>query len=132
MRVRYSECDLQGVVFNAHYLAYADDAITELWRATVDGGYQAMVADGIDMVVAEAQLRFLSPARFDDELDVEATVTRLGTTGMTTMLRMLRDADVLVEVQIRHVFVDVAGSGKRPIPDPVRRGLEPHLAAEAA
>ena len=132
MRVRYSECDLQGVVFNAHYLAYADNAITELWRETVDGGYQAMVAAGVDMVVAEAGLRFLAPARFDDELDVEATVTRLGNTGMTTVLRMLRDTDLLVEVQMRHVFVDAGGAGKCPIPEPVRRGLTPHLVAEGA
>ncbi len=131
MRVRYSECDLQGVVFNAHYLAYADNAITELWRAAVEGGYQAMVAGGVDMVVAEARLRFFAPARFDDELDVEATVTRLGNTGMTTVLRMLRDSDLLVEVEMRHVFVDAGGAGKRPIPDPVRRGLAPHVEAEA-
>ena len=132
MRVRYSECDLQGVVFNAHYLAYADDAMTELWRAAVDGGYQAMVAGGVDMVVAEAQLRFLAPARFDDELVVEASVTRLGNTGMTTLLRMFRDSDLLVEVQLRHVFVDAGGAGKLPIPDPVRRALAPYLAGEAA
>ena len=129
-RVRYSECDLQGVVFNAHYLAYADNAITELWRAAVDGGYQAMVADGVDMVVAEAQLRFLAPARFDDEVAVEAAIKRLGTTGMTTVLRMLRDTDLLVEVQMRHVFVDTGGAGKCPIPEPVRRGLAPYLAEE--
>ncbi len=132
MRVRYSECDLQGVVFNAHYLAYADDAMTELWRARVDGGYQAMVADGVDMVVAEAHLRFLAPARFGDDLDVEATVTRLGNTGMSTVLRMIRDTDLLVEVQMRHVFVGTGGEGKLPIPAPVRRGLAAHLAPEAA
>lgn len=129
--MRYSECDPQGVVFNAHYLAYADNAMTELWRETVDGGYQAMVAGGIDMVVAEAQLGFLAPARFDDELDVEATVTRLGNTGMTTIVRILRDKDLLVEVQLRHVFVDAGGAGKIPIPETVRRGLAPHLAASA-
>lgn len=127
MRVRYSECDSQGVVFNAHYLAFADDAITELWRATVDGGYQAMVARGIDMVVAEARVRFLAPARFDDELDVQATVARLGNTGMTTQLRMWRAGELLAEVEMRHVFVDAAAGEKRPIPDFVRRGLEPHL-----
>ena len=56
-----------GVVFNAHYLAYFDVSITELWRAAF-GGYQAMLDRGIDMVVAEAQLRFHASARFDDEL----------------------------------------------------------------
>ena len=132
MRVRYSECDLQGVVFNAHYLAYADQALTELWRSVVEGGYQGMVGTGTDMVVAEAQLRFLAAARFDDELDVEVAVTRLGNTGMTTDLRIVRDAEPLVEVAMRHVFVDAAGAGKRPIPDAVRLGLAPHLAEPGA
>lgn len=30
--VRYSECDQQGVVFNAHYLAYADEAVEHVLR----------------------------------------------------------------------------------------------------
>jgi acyl-CoA thioester hydrolase len=67
LRVRYSECDLQGIVFNAHYLNYFDTSMTELWRAAY-GGYQEMLDHGIDMVLAEAHVRFRKPARFDDEL----------------------------------------------------------------
>ncbi len=126
--MRYSECDLQGVVFNANYLTYLDEAITELWRATLDGGYQSMVNGGIDMVVAETTLRFLSPARFDDEIEIEAAVTRLGTTAMTTALRILRGEEVLTEAELRHVFVKAREGGKAPIPDAVRAGLEPYLA----
>ena len=53
LRVRYGECDPQGVVFNAHYLAYFDTSITELWRAAF-GSYQAMLDRGVDIVLAEA------------------------------------------------------------------------------
>lgn len=130
-RVRYAECDPQGVVFNAHYLAYADIAMTELWRESVAGGYQAMIEAGADMVVAEANLRFRAPARFDDEVDAELTVTRLGTTGMTSAIRLLRDSEPLSEVTLRHVFVATDGSGKVPIPDQVRSGLEVHLVEPA-
>jgi len=132
LRVRYAECDLQGVVFNAHYMTYLDEAMTELWRQCVSGGYQEMVAAGIDMVVAEAKLRFLVPARFDDDVSIEAQTTRLGTTGMTTKLRIARDGETLLEAELRHVFVATDGSGKVGIPDEVRRGLEPNLRAEAA
>ena len=132
IRVRYSECDLQGVVFNANYLTYLDEAMTELWRESVEGGYGAMVDAGADMVVAEANLRYLSPARFDDEIDVEAVITRLGTTGMTTALRVLRDDQPLVEAELRHVFVHAREGGKMPMPDFVRRGLEPHVGDRAA
>ncbi len=58
------------MVFNAHYLAYFDTSMTELWRAAF-GGYGVMLERGIDMVVAEAQLPFRAPARFDDELTLE-------------------------------------------------------------
>jgi len=54
LRVRYSECDAQGVLFNAHYLAYIDHTITELWRAAY-GGYQVMLDRGVDIVVAEVR-----------------------------------------------------------------------------
>ena len=126
-RVRYAECDAQGVVFNAHYLAYADLVLTELWREALEGGYEGMVAAGADVVVAEATVRYRSPARFDDQVDAETSITRLGSTGMTMAIRMLRDDTLLAEVEIRHVFVATDGSGKVEIPDRVRRGLERHL-----
>ena len=125
IRVRYSECDLQGVVFNANYLTFLDEAITELFRTALDGGYQAMVAAGVDMVVAESNLRFLAPARFDDQVEVQATVTRLGTTAMTTAMAITRDGEVLTEAELRHVFVRSPEGGKAPIPDSVRAALEP-------
>src|ERR671936_1834840 len=82
LRVRYNECDPQGVVFNANYLTYFDLTMTELWREL--GGYQAMVDAGVDMVVAEARIRYLAALRFDDEFEVRATVVNLGKTSMTT------------------------------------------------
>lgn len=122
LRVRYGECDAQGVVFNAHYLAYVDIAITELWREAF-GSYDAMLERGVDVVVAEAHLRFRSPARFDDLLRIEVLVEQLGTTSIVTRHRMFRDDDELVEVEIRHVTVDPQTLAKTPMPDWLRSGL---------
>ena len=132
LRVRYSECDPQGVVFNAHYIAYFDVAMTELWRDTA-GSYQEMLAAGTDMVVAEARVRYLAPARFDDEIDVEAEVVRMGNTGMTTQLTIVRAEDdaTLVEGELRYVFVDPASGAKKPMPDDVREALAPYAAPAA-
>ena len=61
LRVRYGECDPQGIVFNANYLAYFDaHGHRAVARATL-GGWDAMVERGIDVVVAEANVRFRSP-----------------------------------------------------------------------
>jgi acyl-CoA thioester hydrolase len=125
LRVRYSECDLQGVLFNANYLAYIDHTITELWRAAY-GGYTVMLDRGADIVVAEANLRFRGAARFDEEVTIEATVTHLGTTSLSTAFRFLRaSGELLLEADIRHVWIDPQTRAKTPMPDWGREGLAP-------
>jgi acyl-CoA thioester hydrolase len=129
IRVRYAECDAQGVVFNAHYLSYVDIGITELWRAAF-GSYQAMLDRGVDVVVASANLRFRGPARFDDQLRCEVAVTHLGNTSIVTRHRIGRGGELLVEVDIRHVMVARDALTKTPIPDWVREGLAPWADAQ--
>ena len=124
LRVRYSECDLEGIAFNAHYLNYFDVSITELWRAAF-GGYRTMLDRGVDIVLAEAQLRFRKPARFDDELALSIEVTHLGTTSMLTRHAARIGADPIAEGDLRHVFVDLESLEKTPIPDWARDGLAP-------
>jgi acyl-CoA thioester hydrolase len=131
LRVRYGECDPQGVLFNANYLAYVDHTITELWRAAY-GGYGAMLDRGLDIVVAAATLRFRGSARFDDEITIEVTVTNLGTTSVTTSYRFLREEELLLEGELRHVFVTRATATKTPMPDWAREGLTRWLVAPAA
>jgi acyl-CoA thioester hydrolase len=132
LRVRYAECDPQGVVFNAHFLAYFDVGITELFRAAF-GSYQAMIDRGVDFVVAEAGLRYRRPAHFDDELTLEVAVTRMGTTSITTSYRVLRDGELLVDGTLRHVLIDLKTlvgrepDAKTAIPDWMREGLAPYV-----
>lgn len=126
LRVRYAECDPQNAVFNAHYVTWFDIVMTELWRE-VPGGYAGMVEAGTDMVVAELGVRYLRAAHFDDDLALSASVTRIGNTGMTTHIEVLRGSEVLAEGELRHVFIDLATKLKKPIPGNVRRALEPYL-----
>jgi YbgC/YbaW family acyl-CoA thioester hydrolase len=126
LRVRYSECDPQGVVFNARYLDYHDVAMTELHREAL-GPYEDLADGGIEMVVAEASLRYLGSAGFDDQLELFLWLTRLGNTSVTTNLAVRKCAEVIVEVVVRYVFVDAATGQKTPIPGQVREGLAPFL-----
>lgn len=129
LRVRYNECDQQGVVFNAHYFAYFDVALTEVWRELF-GSYGAMVERGTDVVVAEAAARFRAGARFDDELELRWWVVNLGNTSMSTRIDVVRDGEVLVEGEMRHVFVRAGSTEKEPIADAMRARLEEHLIAK--
>jgi acyl-CoA thioester hydrolase len=122
LRVRYGECDPQGIVFNANYLLYFDVAFTEYWRDRV-GPWDDMVSVGVDVVVAEANLRFRAPARFDDVLALEVTTEELGKTSMTTRIDIQRDGELLVEMRLRHVFVDRTTWSKTAMPDGIREQL---------
>jgi acyl-CoA thioester hydrolase len=129
IRVRYGECDPQGVVFNANWLAYYDIVITELWRELI-GDYSGMVEQGADMMVAEASVRFRGPARFDDVVEFRLSVTRLGETALSTRIEASVDGNPAVEATMRHVFVEPGTTTKRSIPDPIRAALEPLLLEE--
>jgi acyl-CoA thioester hydrolase len=122
IRVRYAECDPLGIVFNANFFVYFDVVLTELWR---DAGvsYAAMAQDGLETAVVEATARFRAPARFDDELDLEAGVEHLGRTSIVTRYRVLRDEELLCEGRLAHVCVDRRTHQKAAIPDQVRSAL---------
>jgi acyl-CoA thioester hydrolase len=122
VRVRYGECDPSGVVFNAHYFAYFDLALTELWRVAA-GGYSAMMEEGVDLQVVEATARYRAPARFDDEIDVTIEVMSLGTTSMRTSYAIHRDGALLVEGDVAYVFVHATELTKLPVPERFRTAL---------
>ena len=122
LRVRYGECDPQGVVYFARYAEYVDIGMTELWRERI-GPYGEMVENGSDMVVAELVLRYLGSALFDEELDVVIVVERLGETSLTCGWRIERDGSSLVEGTIRQVCIDPATKRKKPLPADVRAAL---------
>jgi acyl-CoA thioester hydrolase len=120
-----------ATVFNANHFAYFDVTLTELWRAAF-GSYDAMVEAGTDVVVVDAQATFKGSPRFDDELDVEMTIARLGGTSMVSEFATRRDGEVLVTGREVHVFVDPATMTKKPIPDHVREKLAPWVAEDGA
>lgn len=126
--MRYGECDAQGIVFNANFLAYVDVVLTEIWRETM-GSYDLLLETGVDTVVGEANMRFLAPGRFDDLLTIEGGFDGLGTTSTTLKLQFRRDDELLVEADIRYVFVDLENWRKAEIPEKVREGLKPLLLA---
>lgn len=110
-------------MFNAHYLAWADIAITELFRETL-GSWSVLTERGLDAVVAEANLLYRGAARFDDEIDLHAAAPELGTTSMTTRIEIRRGDELLVECDLRHVFVSRETWEKTPIPDWLRNALQ--------
>src|SRR5256714_8851224 len=124
IRVRYHECDAQGIVFNAHHFAYFDITLTELWREAF-GSYEALVGAGSDVVVVDAAATFKASPRFDDLIDVEMTIARLGGSSVTSEVAERRDGELLVTGRVVHVFVDPKTMTQQEIPQLGRGRLAP-------
>jgi acyl-CoA thioester hydrolase len=127
LRVRYVECDMQGHVFNGHYLTWFDLAHTELLRAAVGPYAEFVERSGVDIVVAESGVRYLAPAHFDDELTIEVSLEAPTTTSLTSRFTIRRDGEAITEGFLRHVCVDNESYKKAPWPADVRAALGPYV-----
>jgi acyl-CoA thioester hydrolase len=85
-RVRYSEIDAQGVVFNAHYLTYYDTAITEYCREMGVDLMAEAKASGVDFHTVRSLVEYKAPIRFDQEIEVGCRAARLGRSSLTFAL----------------------------------------------
>jgi acyl-CoA thioester hydrolase len=75
-RVRYAETDAMGVVYYSNYLVWMEVGRVELCRALGFEYREMERQDGILLAVAEANCRYLSPARFDDPVIVRTWIEK--------------------------------------------------------
>jgi acyl-CoA thioester hydrolase len=92
MRVRFAETDLMGIVHHGSYALYLEQARVE-WLRRRGVAYAEWAGRGMHLAVAELHVRFRAPARFDDELDVEATLGHVGAASMRFDYRVTRVPD---------------------------------------
>lgn len=126
LRVRWAEVDLQGVVFNGHYLAYCDVCLTEYWRAIGMVYPQAFAELGSDLYVRKATLEYHAPARYDDELEVCARSARLGNSSLVFEVAIFRrdeTAAPLISGELVYVNVDPASRSPAPLPEALRERI---------
>lgn len=128
LRVRWSEVDLQKVVFNGNYLNYFDVAFTEYMRGTGLPGALAQHAAGFEMFAKKAVVEYHAPAHFDDELHITVQPTKLGNTSVVFGLNVWR-GEVgasdgtgvhVVSGELVYVHVEVAKMKPTPWPEAFR------------
>ena len=124
LRVRYSECDAQGIVFNARWGEYVDVAASEYTRALL--GSVDPATTGADWRLVKQTTQWRAPGRFDDVVDLRVSTVRVGTTSfaLATVARRHSDGVTLLDCETIYVIVDVATGTKRPVPDRLRAALE--------
>lgn len=125
---RYMECDQQGVVFNAWYLVWFDEAFTA-WMRDVGAPYDAMLARGVDVQNVHTEIDYRAGVRWGDVVRVEVTVARIGGKSFTLGYTVRRGAEVCVEGSIVYAVIATDGSGALPIPEDLRGVLEAHQRA---
>jgi acyl-CoA thioester hydrolase len=76
VRVRYSETDQMGVVYHANYLVWMEVARVDFCRQAGFRYRDLEGQHGILLAVTEVNCRYLSPARYDDEIEIETTLSR--------------------------------------------------------
>ena len=103
LRVRWSEVDPQGIVFNPNYLAYADIALTEYMRGIGFPYPDALLRLGSDLFAVRAEINFRASAKYDDELDLAARVSRIGRTSLSLTFGIFRGEQLLCEVLLTYV-----------------------------
>ena len=124
-RVRYSDADAQGVVFNANHLVYLDDCLTDLLEQA-GLGIDRLPAEGFEIVMRRIEVDFLAPARINDDLCVGVRFVAAGTTSLTLDGHVWQeDTGTQVARSVStHVLVDSATFRPTPVPAFVLSAIE--------
>ena len=117
LRVRWSEVDMQAIVFNGHYLAYFDVAFTEYWRRTGLPDVLQQARDGCELFARKATVEYLAPARFDDELEIGVRCAALGRSSLRFILEIHRGDIHLISGELVYVYAETAVRISTAIPD---------------
>ncbi|MDP1766354.1 MAG: tol-pal system-associated acyl-CoA thioesterase [Methylotenera sp.] len=125
VRVYYEDTDAGGVVYHSNYLNFMERARTEWLR---DLGFeQTTVKDelGIIIVIHSLSIAFKSPANFNDMLEVNCTLIKAGHTSMDIAQTIMRDGVLLIDAQVKAVFVNAENFKPVGIPQAIKQAIMP-------
>lgn len=108
IRVRYAETDRMGLLHHANYLVYFEQGRTELLRS-LGLAYKDLEDQGYLLVITRAEIRYRSPARYDDLLSLRTTVERTTAVRIDHRYELLRDGTLIAEGSTTLACVDREG-----------------------
>ena len=130
LRVRWAECDAQGIVFNGAYFSYLEVAMAAYYRNLGIALYDPEGRRHFDTATVKATLEYISPALVDDVMDIYWHVERIGNSSITTSAEFYnsRSGDLILKAEVIHVDYDSDAGTSRPVPDDLRRLIETYEA----
>lgn len=122
VRVRWMDCDAQGIVFNGAYMGYLEIAQAEYFRNLGFSIYKIAQRGYFDSAVVKTTLEFKAPARIDDLLELHARVSRIGNTSLTLDVEIYSpDSEkMLSAIQAVYVGFYPETMATRPVPEEIR------------
>jgi acyl-CoA thioester hydrolase len=117
LRVRWAEADMQGIVFNGHYLTYFDVAFTEYWRATRLPSVLEQAKEGREMFARKVTVEYLGPARFDDVLDIGVRCAGFGRSSVRFVMEIFLGEQHVISGELVYVYADTVARKSVPLPD---------------
>ena len=112
VRIFWEDTDAGGVVFYANYLKFFERARTEWLRSLGFGQQQLRTEQGLMFVVTDTRIRYLQPARLDDELAITVRFVAAARATLTVTQAALRKGTLLADSQI--TVACVAAESFRP------------------
>ena len=124
IRVRYDEADPMGLVHHANYLRYFEHCRIEMLRAT-GGSYRQVEETGEFVVVVRADVRYRGSAKYDDVLNVQLEIAKIGRAKVEHHYTITRDSELITEAVLTLAVIDKNGN-VLPIPDWMQHSVNPH------
>jgi acyl-CoA thioester hydrolase len=123
VRVYWEDTDAGGVVYYATYLKFMERARSEWLRAY--GFEQDTLRDeaGVVFVVRRVEVDYLSPARFNDQIEVSVELHEVGRASLSVEQALTRGATRLVSARVTLACVDAARFKPVKIPSPIIQAL---------
>lgn len=119
IRVRYAETDQLGVVYHSNYLVWLEVARTDMIRQH-GVSYADLEREGHALAVAEATVRYLAPARYDDEVRIDTTITEVRSRSIRFEYELVRVRDDVRLATAYTALVSIDPATGRPVALPQR------------
>lgn len=125
IRVYYEDTDAGGVVYHSNYLNFMERARTEWLRAL--GFEQTTVKHelGVIIVIHSLSINFKKPAYFNDMLTVNCALSHIRHSSIEIAQTIKREGALLIEAQVKAVFVDAATFKPVGIPAEIKQKMTP-------
>lgn len=123
LKVRWVEVDPQQVVFNGHYLAYFDTAMSEYWRAVGHPYPEGFRYFGGEVFIRRNTIEYHAPARLDDWLDIGIRCERVGNSSITMAWAVWTQGRLLVTGESIYVFTTLNNARPTAVPEGLRQQI---------